>query len=55
MLCRGIGRRIIVRRVKFVNREFLNITYRTDPDALARVIPQHLMLGKAITGFSAFV
>ena len=37
--------------VKFVNREFLNITYRTDPDALARVIPAPLKVAEPIVKY----
>jgi len=37
--------------VKFVNREFINITYRTDPDALARVIPAPLKVTEPIVKY----
>ena len=36
---------------KFVNREFVTITYRTDPDALARVIPAPLKVPEPIVKF----
>jgi acetoacetate decarboxylase len=36
---------------RFVNREFLIITYRTDPDALAAVIPAPLEMTDSIVKF----
>jgi acetoacetate decarboxylase len=34
----------------FVNREFLIVTYRTDPDALRAVIPEPLRIEAPIAG-----
>jgi acetoacetate decarboxylase len=36
---------------RFVNREFLVITYRTDPDALRAVVPEPLQIGDAIVKY----
>src|SRR6202008_5198352 len=36
---------------RFVDREFLTITYRTDPDALAEVIPAPLELAEPVVKF----
>jgi len=36
---------------RFVNREFLIITYRTDPDALRAVVPEPLQIDKPIVKF----
>lgn len=36
---------------RFVNREFLIITYRTDPDALRAVVPEPLTIGEPLVKF----
>jgi acetoacetate decarboxylase len=36
---------------RFVNREFLIVTYRTDPDALRAVVPEPLQLTEAIVKY----
>jgi acetoacetate decarboxylase len=36
---------------RFVNREYLIITYRTDPEALARVVPKPLVADEAIVKY----
>lgn len=36
---------------RFVNREYLIITYRTDPDALRAVVPEPLELGEPIVKY----
>jgi acetoacetate decarboxylase len=37
--------------LRFVDREFIIITYRTDPDALARVVPAPLRVGEPIVKY----
>jgi len=37
--------------IKFVNREFITITYRTDPDALARLIPAPLKVTEPVVKY----
>ncbi|MCU1682546.1 MAG: acetoacetate decarboxylase [Amycolatopsis sp.] len=36
---------------KFTNREYLNITYRTDPDALRAVVPEPLRIDEPLVRF----
>ena len=36
---------------RFVNREFLIVTYRTDPEALRAVVPEPLQIGPAIVKY----
>ena len=36
---------------RFVNREFLVITYRTDPDALREVVPEPLEIGEPLVKY----
>ena len=36
---------------RFINREFLIITYRTDPDALRAVVPEPLQIGEPIVKY----
>ena len=36
---------------RFVNREFLIVTYRTDPDALRAVVPEPLQIGEPIVKY----
>ena len=36
---------------RFVNREFLIVTYRTDPQALRAVVPEPLQIGEAIVKY----
>ena len=36
---------------RFVNREYLTITYRTDPDALRAVVPEPLEVGEPIVKY----
>jgi acetoacetate decarboxylase len=36
---------------RFVDREYLIITYRTDPDVLARMIPAPLKLAESVVKF----
>ncbi len=36
---------------RFVNREFLVITYRTDPDALSRVLPEPLTFDEPLVKY----
>jgi acetoacetate decarboxylase len=36
---------------RFVNREFLIVTYRTDPDALRAVVPEPLQIGDPIVKY----
>ena len=36
---------------RFVNREFLIVTYRTDPDALRAVVPEPLQVGEPIVKY----
>jgi len=36
---------------RFVNREYMIITYRTDPDALRAVVPEPLEIGEAIVKY----
>ena len=38
-------------RYRFVDREYLNITYRTDPDALREVVPEPLELDEPLVRF----
>jgi acetoacetate decarboxylase len=36
---------------RFTNREYLNITYRTDPDALRAVVPEPLRIEEPLVRF----
>ena len=36
---------------RFINREFLIVTYRTDPDALRAVVPEPLQIGEPIVKY----
>jgi acetoacetate decarboxylase len=36
---------------RFINREFLVVTYRTDPDALRAVVPEPLQIGEPIVKY----
>ena len=36
---------------RFVNREFLIVTYRTDPDALRAVVPEPLQIGEPLVKY----
>ena len=36
---------------KFFNREYLIITYRTDPDALAAVVPEPLQVAEPLVKY----
>ncbi len=36
---------------RFIDREFLVVTYRTDPDALRAVVPEPLQIGEAIVKY----
>jgi acetoacetate decarboxylase len=36
---------------RFTNREYLNITYRTDPDAMRAVVPEPLTVGEPLVRF----
>jgi acetoacetate decarboxylase len=36
---------------RFTNREYLNITYRSDPDALAAVVPEPLLVDEPLVRF----
>ena len=36
---------------RFSNREYLNITYRTDPEALRRVVPEPLTISEPLVRF----
>ncbi|MEU8584884.1 acetoacetate decarboxylase [Streptomyces abikoensis] len=38
-------------RYRFTDREYLNITYRTDPEALRRVVPEPLSLPEPLVRF----
>lgn len=36
---------------RFSNREYLNILYRTDPEAMRRVVPEPLTVGEPLVRF----
>jgi len=40
---------------RFINREYLIITYRTDPDALRAVVPEPLDQADVLNGFHDLV
>lgn len=38
-------------RYRFVDREYMNIVYRTDPDALREVVPEPLEIDEPLVRF----